>query len=951
MFSLVILIACTAYSQQEFVHTVTAQNKYCNSTCSLLNIPELNNNPAAIIIVKPILVNGVNPNPHPVGVYYADPKKWSVINVDGTSIAEGAQFTVQYYPNPTPNQFVYVVPPSGGPACIDHASLNANPNAQVRISPTGSPKGAYFNRHPVKIEYDASALKWCIANSVSESVRSATAFNIDIVSGGNNGSSSASGSTSPQPRPSNTQPPPDTGPPTKAIPLTFGNVNDFGEKGLPASVASPTSNLDLAAMVMAKQILKADEHSLPVLLTAIKTAGFFIVDENGRVLVKPVGDGPGLGLAIYDFEAVGSLKLADPANRISLQKLAETITKEAPQGSASLLAELILTDLRTQVDSVNPYLRFHSRLVVELGKTSTAPIDLMKATSSDVKLSMLQATLLIRRLQGIFYSLRSKERANGSLRENFDQKSFLSNYALIERLSIFRTASFQPLGPCPLSGDEALVMDAQAVLLTTMANAVIGKFESPVVGKISKGLGIANIVLAWAKLVASVTMLHGEISVSKPLPLVRTLNSTPGQKRLMVARLWSEVGKKEILNCLRPLLNTATGLDFNLPTEGPLGDVAVEWRFTGENETRVNDSATRNTTKFVVFEAPKDADRNPLKQVSSGLGLSMMWLVGAAKIPTLVNASPLPVDRKAEVLVGVTLKSAKDVKQNTLDFLGTVVGVATIGEDPWGLLGLIGSAAEIGYRAPYVAARVTVPVIDHEPCTDDWHGTVTYSSIYTSTSESTFSPFPRPSGRAGFASEGSTGSTTNSSNTITLTGTASVFGKAWLADASADAIYTSNISSGGRAYCHGGLGGPKGGLVAYSGSDTTVNFGSGTADGQASGSISLSNDYYTVSIKPLTINGRYQTSHQISTTGGCPPAKPSQSSNTSSDRQFGGNDYIVGKAGYSRDRNVLSGSDTTSRSTPSQSTHGEPKTALGVSTSKSNTSVVNTITWNLRRCQ
>ena len=70
----------------------------------------------------------------------------------------------------------------------------------------------------------------------------------------------------------------------------------------------------------------------------------------------------------------------------------------------------------------------------------------------------------------------------------------------------------------------------------------------------------------------------------------------------MVARIWSEVGKTEMLNCVRPLINAATGLDFNLPTTGPLADVAIEWNFEGDNQTRVNDAATRNTEKFVVFE-------------------------------------------------------------------------------------------------------------------------------------------------------------------------------------------------------------------------------------------------------------------------------------------------------------------------------------------------------------
>ncbi len=180
--SLIILIASTAYSQKQFTHTVTAKNKYCNSSCSLIDIPELNNNPVAILIITPLLENVRNLNPHPVGAYYAEPKKWSIINVDGSAISEGAKFNVQYYPSPDSNQFVYVIPKQGVIPCIDHARLNENPNSKIRFSATGSPKGSYFNKYEVKIEYDASVRKWCIASVNNEPVRSETAFNIAISS-------------------------------------------------------------------------------------------------------------------------------------------------------------------------------------------------------------------------------------------------------------------------------------------------------------------------------------------------------------------------------------------------------------------------------------------------------------------------------------------------------------------------------------------------------------------------------------------------------------------------------------------------------------------------------------------------------------------------------------------------------------------------------------------------
>jgi microsomal dipeptidase-like Zn-dependent dipeptidase len=198
IFGIILILGLTVSvikAQQQMTHTVTAANKYCNATCSLTNI----SNPFAILIVSPILVNGTSQNPHPIGVFYVqEVKKWSIINLDGVALTEGVKFKVQYYLNPDPNQFVFVVTQAGGTPCLDHAGLNENPNAQVQFSATGSPRGAYFNKHEARIEYDASALKWCIVNLNGQPVSAQTAFNIVISARDTNGN------TNPTPPPGNT---------------------------------------------------------------------------------------------------------------------------------------------------------------------------------------------------------------------------------------------------------------------------------------------------------------------------------------------------------------------------------------------------------------------------------------------------------------------------------------------------------------------------------------------------------------------------------------------------------------------------------------------------------------------------------------------------------------------------------------------------------------------------
>lgn len=195
LFILTILATTAANAQTEFTHTVTAKNKYCNAACSIMDIADLNDNPRAVILVTPLEENGRNP--HPVGVYYAAPKKWSIINTDGTAIAEGLKFKVEYYSRPDVNQFAYVIPGGGATPCVDHAALNSNPNAQIRVTATQSPRGAYFNPDEVKIAYDASALKWCLANVNNSPIRPDTAYNIVISSRMIAGSNSAMPTTAP----------------------------------------------------------------------------------------------------------------------------------------------------------------------------------------------------------------------------------------------------------------------------------------------------------------------------------------------------------------------------------------------------------------------------------------------------------------------------------------------------------------------------------------------------------------------------------------------------------------------------------------------------------------------------------------------------------------------------------------------------------------------------------
>jgi hypothetical protein len=184
---IILSLASATYAQQQFTQTVTAQNKNCNATCSVIDIPELNNNPAAVIFITQVPGSGANSNLHQIGAYYMYLNKWSVFNLDGVAINAGAKFTVEYFPSPDANHFVYVVPQRVHPtdvAYLDYAGLNNNPNARIRIFPRVSATiGNHWNHSDVKVQYEATAHKWFIVNTDNTPAPSDSAYNIMFSSG------------------------------------------------------------------------------------------------------------------------------------------------------------------------------------------------------------------------------------------------------------------------------------------------------------------------------------------------------------------------------------------------------------------------------------------------------------------------------------------------------------------------------------------------------------------------------------------------------------------------------------------------------------------------------------------------------------------------------------------------------------------------------------------------
>jgi type VI secretion system secreted protein Hcp len=171
-------------AQQQFTITSSRANNYCNGTCTLFDNPDLNNNPAAVIFITPVAVNGINLNPHPICAYY-NGKQWSVMNADNSTMPPGAQFSVQYYAKPDNGHFVHVVTKENlvkNISYINNPALNGNPKAQIQFIQNASPniRGGSINKNEIKFQYDEVAGKWYITNSNSNTLDNAAGYNISI---------------------------------------------------------------------------------------------------------------------------------------------------------------------------------------------------------------------------------------------------------------------------------------------------------------------------------------------------------------------------------------------------------------------------------------------------------------------------------------------------------------------------------------------------------------------------------------------------------------------------------------------------------------------------------------------------------------------------------------------------------------------------------------------------
>ncbi len=535
----------------------------------------------------------------------------------------------------------------------------------------------------------------------------------------------------------------------------------FNSGKLPEPLRKPTGSIDEMAAALAKQMSARDESSVPALLTAILTAGFGLRDRDRSVLQTVQ---PGQGLAFDTWEVAAMAKMYGESRSTQLTYVTYGL-KSIPELKSVPLDSILLNGIRKHAQGEQPLLRFWARFIVELGRQQDEPYDiLVGADPKSVRLDAVQSALIMRRLIGDFYGFaeRGKQASIDFSVDNlpgatagrtvidkgqqtpffihagwngYNSLQFVRMRAPKSAILALQGSSCGSLG----AGDEATILDAAATVITTGWGGLLGLGEPD--GSAEKAgtyLNIANILLAYFKFIATYAALETEITVENP-PLVRTLNSRPGERRQLTATVRMNTGGWDKINCYRTALNVATGLDFSLIKDGPLEGVELNWHL---NEGGAGDSYSNRTGATGKHQIVGFAGNNSPRIQSAGTqagiggggtsvgnltrtktnseGKAQIYLEGSPKIPYVVEPAA-PVMKQAIVSATIKMKGG-DVKGDAVDIMGQVLS---------GVSGLVTMPLELLYRTDWASSGyLIVPVEDHESCTGQWRGTITYSSNY-----------------------------------------------------------------------------------------------------------------------------------------------------------------------------------------------------------------------------
>lgn len=535
----------------------------------------------------------------------------------------------------------------------------------------------------------------------------------------------------------------------------------FTSGKLPEPVRLPAGNVDSQAAELARQVSAGNASSTAAVHAAILAAGFGVREPDGSVMQTTER---GQGLAFDAWEIAAASKLYGEGYGLTLKYLGDAFNLALPELKDPPVAVMMLGDIRDGAASEHPAVRFLARFIIELGRNAEPSYDMLRENdTAKIRLDAIQTFLILKRLMGDLAAVDRRAESAGSNaallrnaigapRENGPMSSFGGLNSADGDVGFFpprpdlvlpfaKVSSTQsPCSPTMFGDWGSVILDwasvASSVLFGKLADRWKGRW-----GKYGKAANAINAVLTVLKFVATYALLRTDLSIDSH-PLVRTKATTPGEKRILTAKLNMDSDKWEMVNCFRPALNYV-GLDFDLPSSGPVADAGVQWKLIEGGDSRgwvgtlqdygdIMSGNAKWSDGIVFFEPVPGTHQSPAEQRTGRDGISRMGIVGVPQDRDMSREKLDKVYKVAGVEVGIQVKTLKITDPAKLvgtlgDFAGPLISFLT--KDYVG--GVVGTAAEILYRAHWYSPEPFYFVVtDWEPCTGQWKGTMTVTSTY-----------------------------------------------------------------------------------------------------------------------------------------------------------------------------------------------------------------------------
>lgn len=508
-----------------------------------------------------------------------------------------------------------------------------------------------------------------------------------------------------------------TTPPPTGVVQTLSEpdpLNDFAKKGLPEPYVLGLQPSAALARSAAAKVLKYDDDSLPVLIAILQKAGFHIIDKNQKILFRPT-DG-GNGMAFIDFEVVGMLRSATLGTVTTVERIGKTFAADDPDLIKFDIPNKLLTDLRQARSSKDAQTQFLATAIFELGKGAS---DLATATPAQARINLMQASLLERRyLSDLVATYEEAQSANARL---WKRNQMLESRS--DNTGNFVNASWQPVtyDPCEVLKDIEKVQGLESktgkigkmfgLSVPSITNYPKKLFEEKF-KKLAGGFEKFNTIMSYVKLIMANMNIEADVQVEDPVPYVRTKKTDfPGDgEKLVTAKFRINFTASEEINCTAKALKITMGLEVEVPEDGPLKDVPLAW------EPILEGKGVARHTGYPIRLIAVDRSRGDLsKQVTDANGENKIKIMGNPQ-PRHLDEPLVPQMKNPALLVSVATEAMDAQKDLTKIFFGA----------RWGVASIIEFAPELLAKMALKKYKISIPVRDWQPCSEDWGGFINY---------------------------------------------------------------------------------------------------------------------------------------------------------------------------------------------------------------------------------